>query len=308
MATTKHRGKSPSGAGQAQLIETLTSSASNVDQQTIVKMAKVISGMAPLPVKMAPPSSATGRTSSKAVPRLTNIEVVIMTLLDSPNEWFLVKKSKKRGGNGPLRSIAKGMEIVTRANEAGEIEHYARFTGGALTIPGGRKVKQIREKLQTIKSAVESGLTVTSTRMGKATKTKPGSLNHVIKYPMNETEELFLEVLKHPNSRVLLRSGAKANEEFFTFRWKWSTRYGFDLSQFTTSQEALPDGTFNLYGQYTPTSKGEMNASLAALVDVLEQKRQVRDSMKLRRESVTNTTVAAIKPVTQPAETGYIRL
>lgn len=305
MATKKHRGMSSSSAGQAQLIETLASSASNANQQTITKMAKMIGGMAPLPVKMMPPVSSAGRTSSGAIPRLTNIEVIVMTLLDAPNEWFLVKKSKKRGGNGPLRSIAKGIEIATRVNPTGEIEHYARFTGGPLTAHGTSKVKKIREKLRTIKNAVESGAPVSAS---KATKTKPGSLKHVVKYPMNETEELFMEVLKRPNSRVLLRSGVKSNEEFFTFRWKWETRYGFDLSQFTTSQEVQSDGTYNLYGQYTPNSKGEMNASLTKLVDVLEQKRKVRDEMKPRRETVVNTTDATVTTFTQPQQNSYIRL
>ncbi len=306
MATHKHRGMSPSSAGQAQLIETLSSSASNADQKTITKMAKVISGMAPLPVKMTPPASTAGRTASGAIPRLTNLEVIIMTLLDAPNEWFLVKKSKKRGGNAQLRKIAKGIEIVTRVNTSGEIEHFARFTGGALSVHGAVKVKKIREKLRIIKNAVESGAPVSAT---KTTKTKMGSLTHVIKYPLNDTEALFLETLKRPNTRVLLREGVKSNEEFFTFRWKWSNRYGFDLSQFTTSQEVQTNGTYNLYGQYTPNSKGEMSASLKKLVDVLEQKRKVRDEMKLRRETVTNTTsVTSETTFVQPQQNSYIRL
>lgn len=305
MATKKHRGVSPSSAGQAQLIQTLASSASSADSQTISKMAKVISGTTALPVKMMPPASSS-RASNGTIPRLTNIEVIVMTLLDSPNEWFLVKKSKKRGGNGPLRSIAKGIEIATRVNATGEIEHYARFTGGALSAHGTAKVKKIREKLRIIKNVVESGAPIAAT---KTTKTKPGSLKHVVKYPMNETEELFIEVLKRPNVRVLLRNGVKSNEEFFTFRWKWETRYGFDLSQFTTSQEVQPDGTFNLYGQYTPNSKGEMNASLVKLVDVLEQKRKVRDEMKPRRETVSNTTDSTtVSTFAQPQQNSYIRL
>jgi hypothetical protein len=53
-----------------------------------------------------------------------------------------------------------------------------------------------------------------------------------------------------------------------------------------------------------------MNASLAKLVDVLEQKRKVRDEMKPRRETVTNTTTPNVASTfgTAPQQNSYIRL
>lgn len=308
MATKKHRGKSSSSAGQAQLIETLANTSTSVDKETIAKMARLIGDMkVDIPTKTLPPVAMTNRVKNAPIPRLTTVEVTIMTLLDQPNEWFLFRTAKKRGGNGSLRSLGKGLEITTRVNN-GMVEHYARWTGGPLSAEGTAKVKRIREKLRLIKEAVEKGVTIPARKTSKYQDL--GSLKHVVKYPMNDTEETFIELLKRPNEKVLLRANSKSNEEFFTFRWKWETRYGFDLSQFTTSQEAQPDGTFHLYGRYTPNSRGEMNASLAKLVDVLEQKRKVRDEMKPRRETVTNTTTPNVASTfgTAPQQNSYIRI
>lgn len=305
MATKKHRGKSSSSAGQAQLIETLSKTSNSTDKQTIAKMAQVIGAMKlSMPVKALPPATHGNRVSAAPIPRLTNIEITIMTLLDQPNQWFLVKTASKRGGNALLRNLGKGIEITTRVNGK-MVEHYARWNGGPLSVAGAAKVAKIKKKLLAIKEAVESGAKLPAApKRHKDT----GSLKHVVKYPINETEELFLALLQFPNEEVPLRVNAKTGEEFFTFRWKWETRYGFDLSQFTTRQESLPDGTFNLFGTYTPNSKGEMNASLTKLVEVLEQKRKVRDEMKPRRETVTNTTSTTPTTVVQPQQTGYIRL
>lgn len=282
MATTKHQGKSLANAGKAQLITTLSkASSSNTDAKVIAQMAKIISEMGVhIPTKVDGKDLANTGLGSKNVEMLSKIEMNILTLVNNPNEWFLVRISKKRGGNAPLRILGKSLKMVTRV-VGNEFHHYAMFSGGPLPEAAKNKVKRLREKMVAIRHAAENGIALTpskadapAARIGKSKKKKKAvkkSLFHAAKYPLTDEEVDFLRVLNQPNQEVLVRGNSKRNEIFHTFRWKWKG-YGFDFSQISIRQERLPNGNYNIYMTYRLNADGGMNPGLVGLVDLLEKK------------------------------------
>lgn len=281
MATAKHQGKSLANAGKAQLIATLSkASPMNADAKVITQMAEIISGMGVhIPTKVDEKQLINAGLSTKSVEMLSMIEMNILTLVNNPNEWFLVRVSKKRGGNTPLRILGKSLKMVSRV-VGDEVHHYAMFCGGPLPEVAKNKVKRLREKMVAIRSAAENGITLVpskaeKTPTGKAKKKKKAavkkSLYHAAKYPLTDEEVDFLRVLSQPNQEILVRGNSPRNEIFHAFRWKWKN-YGFDFSQISIRQEGLPNGNFNIYMTYTLNADGGMNSGLVGLVDLLEKK------------------------------------
>lgn len=261
-----------SGTANA-VIQALKVGAPSLDQSTITTMTKLIArdGLPSLTkMEPAPLERPSRETEKKApLPKLSKSEVIVLTLLGHPNEWFLVLTAKKRRTDVGLSGLGKAFQMTTR-REKGEIAHYARFSGDMSQVSekGIAFIQRLNEKLNVIRESVESGTYAVSSK----TRLVRGSLAHASKYPMNTVEATFLRLIETPNTRVLLTSHSTSNEVWHTFRWKWQTRYGFDLSQFEFSQEKQSDGTFNLYGTYTPNKAGGMNQGLREFVEFLHTK------------------------------------
>lgn len=260
-----------SGTAQA-VIQALKHGAPALDQNTIATMTRLIArdGLPSLAKAEPAPLERSGKSTSLKVriPKLSNTEVIVLTLLGHPNEWFHVLTAKKRRASVGLSRLGRAFTMTTR-HEKGMIAHYVQFSGdmSQLTETGTAFIERLNEKLNTIREYAESGaIAPTSPRLVR------GSLGHASRYPLNEVEASFLRLVEKPNTRTLLSSHSKSNEVWHTFRWKWQTRYGFDLSQFEFCQEKQSDGTFNLYGTYTPNRSGGMNEGLREFVEFLRSK------------------------------------
>lgn len=271
MATTNQR-KAP-GASAAQLAAVLAKSniASAIsNKQVISDMAKLISGMGvSVPKRMTPPAPL-NTTKSAPLPKLSTLDSTLLTLITNQNEWFLILAgTTKRTASKRYRRLGTAIEVATRVNEQGTVDHYARYNGGEFNDEGKARIAKLTEKLEVIRSAAANGVT---RRSNSGTLNGPASLTHAVKYPLNKTERTFLEVIARPNEQILVRENVKSNDEFFSFRWKWSRRYGFDMSQFSVSQRQQDNGTFNIYAQYTPNPDGTMNSSMQEFVEFLGKK------------------------------------
>lgn len=257
------------------VIHALQKSAPSLNKTTVAAMSKLIAGSgAPSISKMEPaPLERQSAKSAKSarVPKMTKTEVIILALLGSPNEWFHILTAAKRRSDFGFSGMGKAFEMTTR-REKNKIAHYARFTGDMdkVSAKGLKMLNRINEKLNAIREGVEEGVTAPSGRTLKSTTN--GSLAHASKYPLNAVERAFLTLVDTPNKRVLLTENSASNEVWHTFRWKWQTRYGFDLSQFTFEQEKQPNGNYNLYGTYTPKVGGAMNPGLRDFVAFLHTK------------------------------------
>lgn len=256
--------------------EALANSAPELDTSTVKAMSKLIARNGiPSITKMepAPMEKATRHNMKPArIPKMSNTELIVLSLLGHPNEWFHILTAKKRRSDIGLSRLGKAFETTTRRLSDG-VAHYARFTGNMADVsPRGMElIAKMQSKIDEIRSGVEAGaFNSTATRAPSAVT--PGSLSHASKYPLNSEESQFLALVSQPNKKILMTENTSANELWHGFRWKWQTRYGFDLSQCAFSQEKQPSGLFNLYGTYTPNSRGEMNPGLKEFVDFLKSK------------------------------------
>lgn len=235
------------------------------------------------PTKSSPAPS----TSSVSIPRVTTTEISVITMLANPNEWFLLEKNNKKRYQNNLHRYGTCFESATRY-EKGMYCHYARYNGGALSEEGRNRVQVIETKLSQIRNAVESGGIVTTA----GSVTNSGSLAHASKYPLNDEERTFLDlVLNKPGQKVIISASSAKSDSWYGFRWKWTTRYGFDLSQFIISQKKNPDGTFCIYGIYQPNASGSMNPGLKSFVDFLQAKPVSNDESSSRQ---TRTFLSSI--------------
>jgi hypothetical protein len=241
-----------------------------VDPSTLTSMAKIIKNMGlSAPIKMDLPPSLTGVNSSAAavvrVPKLTNTEMLMLTLMASPEEWHIAAKSKSRRANVGLGGFGSCFELRTR-NENGMISHYVRYTdSGKMSPQGHSRYAALQQKLKKIEDAVRSGSPVFSN--SKKVSVSQSSLSHAGKYAINAQELKFLEVVSRPNTRMLATEGTSKSSYWQTFRWKWQN-YGFDLSQLVIEQEKQPNGTFNIY----VTCSGLPNQGIRSLVEFLANK------------------------------------
>jgi hypothetical protein len=293
MATTTQR-KAP-GASAAQLAAVLAKSdiASSIsNKQVISDMAKLISGMGvSVPKRMTPPAPM-NTIKSAPLPKLSNLDSILLTLITNQNEWFLVLAgTTKRQASKRFRKLGPAIEVATRINDSGTVDHYARYTGAEFSDEGKVRMAKLTEKLTIIQKAASDGVTRRSTT---GTLNGPASLTHAVKYPLNKTERTFLDVVARPNEQILVRENATSNDEFFTFRWKWSRRYGFDLSQFTISQRRQDNGMYNIYAQYTPNADGTMNSSMREFVEFLHKKPLIPNP-NLGRKAWKTTDIQVIK-------------
>lgn len=248
----------------------LVGAINDVDSPTLSSMAKIIKNMGlSTPVKMELPPSLTG-ISSRAntavrVPKLTNTEMLMLTLMASPEEWHLAAKSKTRRANIGLGGYGSCFELRTR-NENGMISHYVRYTvTGTMSAQGHSRYIAMQQKLVKIQEAAQSGLPVFSN--SKKVSVSHSSLAHAGKYPLNAQERKFLEVVARPNTKMLVTEGTSKSSYWQTFRWKWQN-YGFDLSQLIVEQQKQPNGLFNIY----VTCNGLPNQGIRSLVEFLASK------------------------------------
>jgi len=268
MATATRRARSkPTTKVLSARAQDLLSSTISADESTLSGMARLIAGMnVAIPVVSQLPAEAE-RVKQNPIPTLSRVEVVMMSVMARPEEWHLVLTARKRRADLGFRELGTCFEMTTRKN-GDSVDHYIRYTAsGTLSSAGQAAQIKLHEKLRQIQDAVVNGAAPR-----RSTQRSQPSLNHAGKYPLNDTERKLINLVSTPNVRVCLEAGTKVHALWHTFRWKWQTHYGFDLSQISISQEKLPNGTFNIYGQYTPNAQGQMNPKLAELIAFLKTK------------------------------------
>lgn len=237
-----------------------------------------------------------GETSTSGqMVQLSKFDIVLLALTSNPNKWYLVFSGKKPRQDIGLYQLGKCFEMIRR-KENGVINHYARYTGGAMNAMGVRRMETLRKKMDKLGKAANSGSNVQihnatprfggkpkgdavsslpkrSRKLASSKKKPQYSVEHAAMYPPTADEKTFLAFLDAP-ARVehILSKGTKANDTWHSFRWKWQTRYGFDLSQISLRQEKQADGTYNIYGTYTPNAANMMNSGLKKFYDFLSTK------------------------------------
>ena len=245
------------------------------DENTQARMAQMIADMnLSVPVKAIPaePAVASKKEKLTRIPKLTQPEILIITALASPNEWFLAHRSNRRRTDIGLRGMGEAFEMVTR-KEGGIVNHYIRYTGKSFSAIGEQRMERLRAKMELLQQIAEGKVkTAGSTPHKKSLSERPTNLEVARRWPLNDTEQKFLRLIAKPNTSVLLEQGITQNQLWHTFRWKWQNRYGFDLSQLAFSQEKREDGTFDIYGFYKPNADGSMNPGLMEFVEFLNSK------------------------------------
>ena len=113
---------------------------------------------------------------------------------------------------------------------------------------------------------------------------------------MTTEETTFLEkVITRPNMQVLVSENAADSASWFVFRWKWESRYDFDLSQIKITQRKSANGDgHDVWATYVPDENGSMNEGLAAFVSFLKLK-QTRTEQKKK----------TAKPATEPVNSYF---
>ena len=239
-----------------------------------------------------------GTTDNDAV-NLSKLDIVILALTSNPNKWFLVYSGNKKRQDVGLYQLGRCFEMIRR-KENGKIQHYARYTGEPMNEAGKRRMETLRKKMDKLGkiaskngkvkihdaspfSKMQQGEKVSlpkKTRKTSAQKKKSkSSLQHAAIYPLTHEERMFIEFISSmPRQEYVLSRNTNHPESWHTFRWKWQTRYGFDLSQISLRQEKQADGTFNVYGIYTPNAANMMNPGLASFVSWLSTKGQKKNT------------------------------
>lgn len=263
------------GAIQSALASALANSSTDGehgDGEKIIKvMARIINEMGVSAAIQADPNDG---DEDVKLPSLTKFEMDVITLVSSPNSWFIVNTTKKKPHNNKFISLGDCFDVTYRMFK-GEYNTFVRYNGGMLNDTGRAILVEAQRKLDQIKSAVA----VHGTRISgkKASGQTEVSLTHAGKYPLTDEERTFLALLEQPNMLVAISDHTKRPESWHGFRWKWQSRYGFDLSQIMITQNKQADGTFTVYGKYTPNAEGKMNDGLAAFVEFLNSKPQSVD-------------------------------
>lgn len=233
--------------------------------------------------------------------QLTKLDIVLFALTSNPNKWYLVFTGNNPRQDIGLYQLGKCFEMIRR-KENGKVNHYARYTGKPMNETGKRRMESLRKKMDRLGKIASSNKAVgiqnvtplqngnsgktsvkaLSKRTAKTKKTKKTaapkktpkySREHASMYPLTADEKVFLDFLNSsPRTEHVLSRGTKANDTWHCFRWKWQSRYGFDLSQISIRQEKQADGTYNIYGTYTPNAVNMMNPGLKEFYDFLMTK------------------------------------
>lgn len=228
--------------------------------------------------------------------KLSKLDIVILALTSNPNKWFLVFTGDRRRQDIGLYQLGGCFEIVRR-KENGKINHYARYNGKPMNESGNRRMDALRKKIESLGNAAKKNGVVEihdatpapkgnsiksistaphakrTRKISKKKKNTKTSLQHAAMYPLTLEEQKFLEFIKlTPRNEYLVSSGTKTGDSWFSFRWKWQSRYGFDMSQISVRQELQADGTYNTYLTYMPNAVNMMNPGLKSLIDFLESK------------------------------------
>lgn len=272
MATTKSGKTAGRVASTAQIKKLIGKSFETNDENVANGISRALQEMGinlPQPVASVTAGSKVGKSPR----RLSQAEIVLMTLLSNPNEWFLVLTGKNRRRDVGIYGLGDCFEMTTRRVD-GLVQHYARYNGGKLNALGKKKVDRIRNKMSAIRTSVAGGAITLSTRSSRKKAVKKGSLTHAAMYALSAEEVIFLDkVITNPNREILVLSGTPQNETWHSFRWKWEARYGFDLSEISISQRKMEKGRYNIYVTYTPKQAGIMSEAMGDFVSFLEQKR-----------------------------------
>lgn len=291
MATTKRGKTAGSAASSAQIKKIIGKSFETNDDNVANGISRALLEMGiNLPQPVTP--AATRSNVGNSIRRLSNSEVVLMTLLVNPNEWFLVCTAKNRRRDVGIYGLGDCFEMTTR-REDGLVKHYARYTGGRLNKLGEQKVERIRKKMSAIRTSVTSGtLSLPGHGSTKKKVIKKGSLAHAAMYPLSAEEIIFLDkIITNPNREILVLAGTKQNEVWHSFRWKWESRYDFDLSELTISQRKMDENKFNIYVTYTPKNAGVMSDEMTKFVNFLEEKRAKHGKKSVKTASPSEGSV-----------------
>lgn len=268
MSTTSKKGKV-----NASRIESAISSsmADRADQSTLSGMARILAQMGiDVAIQSEPaPISEDGLLATKSIPRVSKFEMDFLAIVTNPNKWYLVATTSKKRRSSAFSQYGKCFETTIR-QERGHYNHYVRYNGSELNDSGQRRINEINTKLELIREAVASGGVRPMTKFSSGTGL--GSLTHAVKYPLNNEERNFLRLFDSPNEFVVLSEAMRQPSDWHAFRWKWQTRYGFDLSQISFTQKKRDDGLFTVRGKYTTNSEGGMNKGLAEFVEFLRKK------------------------------------
>lgn len=310
MANKKRGRPAGSATSSAQISGIIGKCFETGDKKTIQDMANAISEMdLRIPVMLETAVS----TKQTKKPRLSSADVSLMALISNPGKWFLLCTSKHRRHDLGVYGLGDCIDMTTRPTKNGLINHYARYTGGKLNAKGKARIETIKKRITNLresvavssdpfssvsslsvqkKSAVEKKpkLKTTKNSKGKKSVTKKGSLSHAVLYPMTEEETTFLEkVITRPNMQVLVSRNTADSASWFVFRWKWESRYDFDLSQISITQRKSTEGMgHDVWMSYTPNKDGSMNEGLLTFVNFLQLK-QARTEQKKK----------TVKPVTE---------
>lgn len=311
MANKKSGKPAGSATSSAQISGIIGKCFETGDKKTIQDMAKAISEMdlrIPVMLEIATTSKQTKK------PRLSSADVSLMALISNPGKWFLLCTSRHRRHDLGVYGLGDCIDMTTRPAKDGLINHYARYTGGKLNAKGKARIETIKKRIANLRESValpsdpfssvpslvvkkKSKTKTTKDSKGKKSKksvTKKGSLSHAVFYPMTEEETTFLEkVITQPNMQVLVSKNATDSASWFVFRWKWESRYGFDLSQIKISQRKSTSG-HDVWATYIPNENGSMNEGLAAFVNFLQLK-QARTEQKKK----------TAKPITEPVNSYF---
>lgn len=247
-----------------------------------------------------------GMTGDDAV-NLSKLDIVILALTSNPNKWFLVFTGTKKRQDVGLYQLGRCFEMIRR-KENGKIQHYARYTGGPMNESGKHRMETLRKKMDKLSkiaskngkvkihdaspfSKIQQGEKVfipkKTRKTSKQKKKSKSSLHHAAIYPLTHEERMFIEFISSvPRQEYILSRNTNKPESWHTFRWKWQTRYGFDLSQISLRQEKQADGTFNVYGTYTPNAANMMNPGLASFVSWLSDKGQKKNVLNPAQNQV----------------------
>ena len=233
--------------------------------------------------------------------QLSKMDIVLLALISNPNKWFLAHSGTKPRSDIGIYSLGNCFRMV-RKKENGKHNHYAMYNGGALNENGRRRIASLNRKMESLAKVASRNQSVkivdvtpiphsVNKKSGKAS-VKPlpkrarkitksmsvdsakTSITHAAKYPLTADEKKFLDFVTSPaRIEYVLSEGTKENI-WHSFRWKWQSRYGFDLSQISLRQEKMPNGTYKIFGTYTPNAANMMNPGLKSFVEFLETKGQ----------------------------------
>lgn len=246
----------------------------------------------PIPRQMETTSSQL----DSSIVKLSRLDIILLALISNPNKSYLIYSGDKPRQDVGLYQLGRCF-TMQRKSENGKINHYVAYTGAPLNAAGKHRMETLRKKMNNLAAAAGSGVVTiqdaTPTPKGaktgikketqKATKRtrkissgkKPAkvSLTHAARFAKTQDEQKFIDFSKMaPRVEHLLSEGVIEPDGWHQFRWKWQTRYGFDMSQVSFRQEKQENGTFNIYGKITPNAVNMLNSGLINLITFLSLK------------------------------------